>query len=403
MRGNSPAFGCTPQEGCNWEVTYPLTIPDDWPSGYYVLEFPVMHSPIPRHVDFIVAEREPSAPILFVVDFLTAEAYNVYAGASLYGGFEASGVWTAAAMSNQISFRRPLVRSHTYGDAPRITKPVWIPHREEGFRLWLAERFSLAYISNDALEFVSEDYLEQYSLLVIAGIQEYWTNKMVSVLESYVRNGGNLYLSATEFAFGAVRFEQDGEVIRFFPRGSDDPILAFSPSQVATYRAATANLEDFFGVSLEQGKGLGFGEQLAPLTVINPINWAFEGTGYERGDTLTLIKGLTVGGWVRQRGGGRYCIVSSTIPYEQVDVLAIAPYPPLDTQFERQIYIRLDERLNYVTEKIPKTTFAIVALIQQGKGMMFVAPGDWFNMPHAHGYDTRTQKVIENVIQRLSG
>lgn len=402
MCGNSPDIWCSPQWGCQWKPTYTLTVPVEWPSGYYILQFPAQRGPKQRQVDFIVAEREPAGRVLFLVDFLTAQAYNVYGGQSLYGGFVLSGAWVAALKATQVSFRRPLLQSPSYADADRIADPMWTPHAEEPFRAWLADRFKVAYLSNDALEEFGLEYLKKYRLVVIAGVQEYWTQPMVDHLEAYVQQGGNLYLSATEFAFGIIRFEQDRQAIQFYYDPRNDPLYAVSTDRVATFSASISNLEDFFGVSLEQGKGLGISDQFEPLTVVNPAHWAYGQTGFSAGEVLTPIRGLGVGAWVRRGEDGRYCIVSAAIPCEQVEVLAVASYPPLDTRFEEDIDIRLDGTLDYATATIPETTFAVVAVIRQGEGTLFVAPGVWWNSPHPNGYDSRIQTVIENVIRRLS-
>ena len=402
LRGNSPEFGCTPQNGCDWDPTFEITIPSNWPSGWYRLAFPVKYAEELRYVDFIVAERDKSAELLFIFDMQTAHAYNVYAGGSFYGSFDRSGTWVRQPSPTQLSFRRPLVRSHSFY-TPRIVEPVWIPHEEESFRLWLEGNFSVAYISNDALERFGLQYLEQYPLIVIVGTQEYWSNRQVELIKNYVLGGGALYLSAIEFAYGAVRLEQDGEVMRYFLDPREDPIIRTAPEEVATVRAAVSDLEDFFGVSLEQGKGLGRGEEFSDLIVVNPESWVFEGLGYSEGDALAGVRGLGVGAWVKQGEDGRYCIVSAKIPCEKTEVLAIAPYPPLSDSKHVTRDRLIDGRVDHTVTILPDKTFAVVALIEQGKGKMFVGPGGWLNLPHPHNTDPRVRTMIKNVIQRLGG
>lgn len=366
LRGNSPVYGCTPRKGCDWRPSFQLKIPAHWPSGWYRLAFPVKFSSSQRYVDFIVAEKKNSADILFIYDMQTAYAYNVYAGGSFYFQFDATGKRIKKnggdLQSSWLSFRRPLLRVHHTDSLGFIRPPYPIPHTDEWFRSWLQKEFSVAYISNDALEKAGPAYLERYPLMVVVGTQEYLSNKQIELIRHYVTSGGSLYLSAIEFGYGAVRFEDEGETMLYFWKPEWDPIFKTDPKQAATLRELNSDLGEFFGVVMRNGVGLGIDSKYSDLKVVNAGHWVFEGTGYSNDETLTRVGGLGVGAWVEKREDGRFCITSSRIDCDKVDVLAIAPYLPL----------------NQPPGKKGKT-FAVLAMIRQGEGQIFVAPGTHFN------------------------
>lgn len=401
-QGNPPRTPCTAEDGCEWKQTLKFTIPDGWPSGWYRLAFTADFAKSQRYVDFIVAEKVPSADALFVFDTQTAQAYNVYAGGSFYGTFDETGAWSYDKPKDALSFRRPVVRSHTYAaQQDAITDPIWIPHEGEAFRLWLDARYSVAYVSNDALETISAAYLQKYPMIVIAGTQEYWSNKQVELIKSYVLEGGNLFVAASEFPYGAVRFDSD-DVFRFFYEVESDPVFRSDPSEVATVRAALSDPEDFFGVSLESGKGLAQDHGYEPLIIVDSNHWALTDSGFSNGDSMAGVRGYIPGAWLEQQLNGKYRIVSSTLARESVEVLAIAPYPPHNVSMtESALDLALDGVLNHISPEIPEATFAIVALVQQGAGQIFLAPPS-LTQSGEPGYDSRSEIVVSNVIARFT-
>lgn len=72
--------------GCGWPVGYPLTIPDDWPSGVYIARVASSLGPVPlgatTEVLFVVKAAAPgtNSKILFQLTFTTYQAYNNWGG-----------------------------------------------------------------------------------------------------------------------------------------------------------------------------------------------------------------------------------------------------------------------------------------------------------------------------------
>ncbi len=414
MNMNDPQADCNMKSGCDWKPTLTLQIPRGWRSGWYRVEFPVKLSNDLRYIDFIVAEAKPHADILFIFDMQTAQAYNVYGGGSLYGGFDATGRWSVEKRASQVSWRRPVVMSHTYQpQTERIANPVWIPHEEEAFRLWLESRYRVAYLSNDALPEFGLGYLQHYPLAVIVGQQEYWSNEQLELVKSYVLNGGRLYLSAVEFAYAALRHDRQQDLIHYYYDPREDPYFGSAPERLATVRAAIANVGDFFAVSMAYGIGLGISSEFSPLTIVNAKHPVFGNLGYKVGDALAGIRGLGVGAWVERNGAGTYRITSANISLSQVDILAIAPYPPLvprqhgppehtHENFNHPLTDRLIHgEAKYTVKDVPEKTFAVAAFVRQGKGEMFVGPGGWFNLPHPYNQDPRTPQLIHRIVYYL--
>lgn len=335
-------------------------------------------------------------------DTQTADAYNVYGGGSLYGRFNHEGRWFRHEPFDQASLRRPVVRSHTYDCfAQRIQPPHLQPHEEEYFRLRLESWVRVAYVSNCSLQSFGLEYLQAYPVVVVVGTQEYWSHDQMRLLQYYVLQGGALYLSSAEFGYGAIRFEQDGEAIRFFLDPADDPLSRSAPKNVATVRTLVSRQQNFFGVSLEVGQGLGSSNEFSPLTVARSRHPIFHGLGFSDGDPIAGVNGLAPGAWIETSSGGGLHVASSAIPSEQIDVLATAAHPPL-TEWGAPGSSFCPSHPSYSrVSEIPEYTYAVLALVRQGRGTMFIGPGGWFNSPHPHNTDPRVPQLIRNVIQGL--
>jgi hypothetical protein len=394
---NSPRYGCTYDGGCNWLPSLTLTVPLDWPSGWYQLQFPVKLSSEIRRVDFIVAERTPTADALFIFDTQTSLGYNVYAGGSFYGGFDDTGAWRGCHEfeKNLVSWNRPLVRSHTYTCTTNsIAAPEKRPHFEEPFRAWVDRRFKVAYLSNDALDDVSPAYLQAFKLMVIVDTQEYVSNSQLAAIENYIVNGGKAYISAGEFAYGVLR-EEDGHKMRFHrARPENDPMLAAQPQQVAPIRSSMRRLQDFFGLSISHGYAAGF--QLTtpqPLRVDTAGDALFAGTGLQAGDPLMNVIGIVPGAWLANVNG-RLCITNSVIPCERVDVLAHVAQPPWRINVQATNDLTVDGVIqNTPMDPLPEFTNIALVVVRQGSGALLAAPGAQFNSAFV---TPSTSRIIEN-------
>src|SRR5262249_51158877 len=96
--------------GAGWPVTDALTIPADWPSGYYLAKFELRTGDQEGNAAFqpfvVTPGADRRSAILVQVPVNTWEAYNPWGGKSLY---DANSLYVAA---KRVSFERPLPRSY---------------------------------------------------------------------------------------------------------------------------------------------------------------------------------------------------------------------------------------------------------------------------------------------------
>ncbi len=132
-----PVDYCT---GCNWSSAFSITIPSNWPSGFYYAKLTLSADASKVGViPFVVKEDQPGSTsnILLVIAWNTYQAYNYFGGGSLYwwtGIFDT----TAAFYIDTVSFRRPFV-THAFagyrlvGAIPVFRETI----RELGGKQWL--------------------------------------------------------------------------------------------------------------------------------------------------------------------------------------------------------------------------------------------------------------------------
>ncbi len=101
----APPRDCTGlwETGCGWPVTASLTIPSNWPSGYYAAKFPIGGGAT-RYVIFVVKAAVPgsTSPMVIVSSTHTYTAYNPFGGKSVYDFNSTNRVRAAT-----VSFARP--------------------------------------------------------------------------------------------------------------------------------------------------------------------------------------------------------------------------------------------------------------------------------------------------------
>src|SRR5262245_27929099 len=204
--------------GCGGPPALTLTVPPEWRSGFYLVTFRAHGAPDDRatsHACFVVRAVQRRADALLVITTNTYNAYNNWGGRSLYTG------------GRQVSFRRPfgrglLHRPETERD-DRKSRPVrWGEtadpqgdiYQEYRYRLgfpgfmssagWFTyERRFVEWAERDGLTLdfaISSDLEErpeicdEYSLVIGAGHDEYWSAGQRRAIEAHVERGGS-YLS----------------------------------------------------------------------------------------------------------------------------------------------------------------------------------------------------------------
>jgi hypothetical protein len=265
--------------GCRWPAAFTLTVPAEWPSGYYTgrLTATLPDGKAARsELWFVVRSARPGqdTKVLLQLATNTYNAYSNWGGYSLYaynGRFGTQG--------RRVSFDRPV---HTQ-----------FPRWEQPFVQW-AERagYRLDYAVNSDLEF-RPDLLKHYRLVLSVGHDEYWSAPMREHLEAFVAAGGNVAFFSGNTCCWQVRSEDNGRALVCWKQAyKDDPVFTTGPAGLVS------TLWSHHGVGRPENRltGVGFlwggyrkshGQfmaEKAEFTVYRPEHWLFAGTGQKRGD-----------------------------------------------------------------------------------------------------------------------
>src|SRR5206468_2333630 len=68
----------------NWQVSYSLNVPLDWVSGIYIAQVKDMSSGNSNETVFAIRQDERKSDMLYQMSITTFQAYNNYAGKSVY-------------------------------------------------------------------------------------------------------------------------------------------------------------------------------------------------------------------------------------------------------------------------------------------------------------------------------
>jgi hypothetical protein len=267
--------------GCRWPAAFSLSVPAEWPSGYYTGRLTVAlpdGKTARSELWFVVRSAHPGrdSKVLLQLATNTYNAYSNWGGYSLYafnGRFGAQG--------RRVSFDRPV---HTQ-----------FPRWEEPFVRW-AERagYRLEFAVNSDLEF-RPDMLKNYRLVLSVGHDEYWSAPMRDHLEEFIATGGNVAFLSGNTCCWQVRSEDAGRALVCWKQSyKDDPVYTTGPpalvSTIWSHHLVDRPENRLTGVGFLWGgyrKSHGqFMTEKAEFTVYRPGHWLFNGTDLKRGDTF---------------------------------------------------------------------------------------------------------------------
>ena len=206
-------------QGCGWSPIFTLDVPETWQSGYYEGRLRATdgggaqvyrnHRTAESTLFFIVRPAKPGSDtsILLQLSTNTYNAYNNWAGFSLYGFHGASKI-----QGNRVSFDRPTRGIFSNWELPFI---VWA--EQNGY--------TFDYAANSDLEFHPE-MLEHYKLVLSVGHDEYWSAPMRDNLEAFIANGGNAAFFSGNSVCWQVRSEDDGRALVCWKQAyNQDPVF----------------------------------------------------------------------------------------------------------------------------------------------------------------------------------
>ena len=312
--------------GCGWPVAGRWTIPDDLPSGFYLLlsRGVAADGTVREHEHaFTLRARFPgkTSRVLFLMATCTWTAYNDWGGGNHYMSDKAAGFDFAPILSTLRPFSRGFLwlpegaprRMHEHAGPPGAiarhpcfefavsrgfskfyASAGWASY-ERHFALW-AEREGIA------LDFATQHdlqdnpaLLDDYACLVSVGHDEYWTWEMRDAVDAFVDRGGHLARFAGNF-YWQIRLEAGGsrQVCYKWAAPDVDPIMATNDTRrltanwenklVARPGASTTGLNGGWGIYA--GVGAMVPRGAGGFTVYRERHWALAGTHLRYGDIL---------------------------------------------------------------------------------------------------------------------
>ncbi len=252
---------------------------------------------------WIVAPREPSAPIAVMASNITWNAYNNFGGRSNYihadrlppaptvnARLELSryndplfGTWNAEDYA-PLSFDRPEPINHV-PEHVQVTDPIegraacHVAPTEWRLLGWLErEQFHYDLYAETQLDAGQLD-LDAYRVLIISTHPEYWSRKMYQAVKAWVfeRGGRLIYLGGNGLNCEVSLLDEATMIVHNGDNRQLQADLGRYESRLGMRVESEANL---LGVVYTEAGVM----TAAPYEVLAPNHWAFAGTQLERGD-----------------------------------------------------------------------------------------------------------------------
>jgi hypothetical protein len=274
---------------CNWDETYRLIIPQDWLSGVYLCKLTTIPDKYQSYIIFLVKDNR-KVDFIFQCSDLTWQSYNRWPyWHSLYD--EAHIPWKGASETTvtRSSFDRPYalyVNLLPSGFNPLSNGAGEFLLWEFPLSYWMEQKgFDVTYISNIDTHADSTE-LHRAKAFLSVGHDEYWTYDMFNNVSNARDKGVNLLFLSGNSVSGAVYL---------------DPSTDKRPNRIMG-RTTGEDLKDtsLMGAT---SYGVGYGSFICQ----EPAHWLFEGTGMQKGDSITNLIGWEYHG--RPTGGQKDLLV----------------------------------------------------------------------------------------------
>lgn len=438
--------------GCGWPVAYTLTLPGDWPSGFYKIHFIAeQDGREQRHEHFFVIRPEGGArraDLVLVHSTATWTAYNAWGGSCHYAGLcGESGLDRSPRLSIQRPFERGFVELPV--GAPRVPlgeppPPMAASHYpnldyaysrglgkfyacasyatyQRPFMLWAeAQGFSLDQMTQHDLH-LHPELLDGYKGLILVGHDEYWSAEMRRGVDGFVDSGGHVARFGGNFQW-QIRLEEDAAT-QVCHWGVDDPVEGTDEEPLLTGAwddprigwpgaktlGLTGNRGIYTRISGASPRASG------GFTVYRPEHWAFAGTDLYYGDVFGAAAGIVgyeVDGLDYTFRHGLPEPTGADSPPEGLEILAMAPVTSgADPRpHPGSVYFVSDDDNKAVAETLygevtPETIektrrgSAMMASFARGRGEVFnAATCEW--VAGLIGGDVFTEQITHNVLTR---
>jgi hypothetical protein len=262
----------TGEVDAGWSVTDTFTVPSDWMSGYYLVEFVVTSGPASgqsRWTPLIVrppTTRHPHFVVQAPVN--TWQAYNGWGGKSLYRSNS-----TLEIPATHVSFNRP------YGEDP-AEAPTLFDFDYQLIRFLEREGADVGYVTDLDVE-RDPGVLMRSRLAMSAGHDEYWTKGQRDAFDSALGKGTNLAFMGANDAYWQVRWSESTRTMVGY-KDQFDPI--------ADRTLATKRFRDLGRPECEM-----LGVEYGTWATDNEIDRAFTVTAAGAADPWFSGSGLTAG------------------------------------------------------------------------------------------------------------
>jgi hypothetical protein len=299
--------------GCDWPAALTIDGDPSWRSGYYevVMEIEVGDK-VRRDYAFFVVRPISKERIVVALATNTWHAYNDFGGTNLYTG------------GTHVSMQRPMSPGYLHkplGKGRRVTgtgapdpqnaahvgyiqlnhlsdyagSAGW-PDWEQPFIAWAEhEGFEIGVCTNADLE-EHPDVLDDASLYLSVGHDEYWSKGMRDTVERFVARGGNAAFFSGNTSLWQVRLEGDDRDVMVGYKGffKDDPFMGTPREHEVTTFWSDVIVgrpeNSMTGVTFTRGGyhriGRNVTNGLGGYTVHRAGHWIFDGTGLSYGEVL---------------------------------------------------------------------------------------------------------------------
>ena len=261
---------CSFAYGCNWELSEVIKLPLEIQSGYYSIKLSNKNSFF--EIPLIVKSRQKSK-ILCVASTNTWQAYNVWGGASFYRYNLTDTCYKKLNkrwFSPMLSFERPYIEESDKYLGHRFNAELGLIH-------WLErENYSFDVITDFDID-KDPSILMGYKMVILNTHSEYWSEKALKGLDSYLNSNGNLcYIGANGLHWKVILKDNKIECQKDYDSHTIDG------SAGGRWRRDKLNQpeEKTIGVAWDMA---GY-NTFMPYMVVNDKHWIYNGTGLKNGD-----------------------------------------------------------------------------------------------------------------------
>ena len=264
----------------NWKPTFSFTVPKDAVSGLYYVRL----SRDDGYVGFVplVVRDDRQSDLYFQSSVTTYQAYNEYAGQSLYKSRKYS---VPGNMAIAVSYDRPYFafagRGHMFSwEVPTV-------------RFLERYGYDVSYTTNLDVHREGAQAIVKRGAFLSVGHDEYWSGEERAAVDA-ARDAGHplLFLTANP-AYWKIRLTDPGadgnpRTITCYKRFPQNDPLKDTVDRTGRFRDAQINNSEEKLVGIAYESWMLFGQSWVADGVGHPI---FEGTGLQKGDTIPGIVG----------------------------------------------------------------------------------------------------------------